>query len=246
MVHYGLVRFGTNRSGLYGTIGYQDKRQFGAMNPDLKLDPVDGDAGRPMAKRILAAAICLFMEKGYAGTSTLEIATRAKVSKRDLYAHFGSKEAMLVACIAGRSAQVGLTQDLPTPQSRKALVKILHIFAATMLREVTHPEVIAMHRLAIAEAKRSPEIAATLESAGRDATRLKLVDLLARAQAAGLIGKGDPDEMASEFLALLWRGLLLDILLGQATAPSPAEIERRATKAAKALLQLHPLAVGAG
>ncbi len=216
------------------------------MKPSLKPDPADGEALSPVAQRILDAAICLFMEKGYAGTSTLEIATRAKVSKRDIYAHFGNKRAMLVACIAGRSAQVGLTRDLPTPQSRNALVKTLHAFGTTMLREITHPEVIAMHRLAIAEAERSPEIAEVLESAGRDATRLKLVDLLSRAQTAGLIGKGDPDEMAGEFLALLWGRLMLGILFGQATAPGAAEIERRAVKATKALLQLHPPADGPG
>ena len=32
-----------------------------------------------MRKRILGAAFKLFVEKGYAGTSTLEVATRAKV-----------------------------------------------------------------------------------------------------------------------------------------------------------------------
>lgn len=214
------------------------------MKQGLDTDRAGGAALSPVAHRILDAAICLFMEKGYAGTSTLEIATRAKVSKRDIYAHFGNKRAMLVACIAGRSAQVGLTRDLPTPQSRNALGKILHAFGATMLREVTHPDVVAMHRLAIAEAERSPEIAEVLEAAGRDATRLKLVDLLARAQAAGLIGKGDPDEMAGEYLALLWGRLMLGILFGQTSAPGPAEIERRATKATKALLQLHPPAEG--
>jgi len=36
--------------------------------------------------RILEAAFAAFMEKGYATTSTLEIATRARVSKRELYA----------------------------------------------------------------------------------------------------------------------------------------------------------------
>jgi AcrR family transcriptional regulator len=36
-----------------------------------------------------------FTEDGYAGTSTLDIATRAKVSKRDLDANFASKHAAL-------------------------------------------------------------------------------------------------------------------------------------------------------
>ena len=36
--------------------------------------------------RILEAAFAAFMENGYAATTTLEIATRARVSKRELYA----------------------------------------------------------------------------------------------------------------------------------------------------------------
>jgi len=35
-----------------------------------------------------------FMELGYHQASTLKIATRAQVSKRELYAAFGNKQAM--------------------------------------------------------------------------------------------------------------------------------------------------------
>jgi AcrR family transcriptional regulator len=59
-------------------------------------DPVTDKATRA---RIIGAAFQAFMEKGYAGTSTLEIATRAKISKRDLYANFPNKQAILLACI---------------------------------------------------------------------------------------------------------------------------------------------------
>ena len=55
-----------------------------------------------MGARILRAAFKAFTENGYAGTSTLQIATRAKVSKRDLYAIFANKQAMLVSCIKTR------------------------------------------------------------------------------------------------------------------------------------------------
>src|SRR5215467_7649224 len=42
--------------------------------------------------RILTAAFEVFQERGYAATSTLEIATRARVSKRELYALVGNKQ----------------------------------------------------------------------------------------------------------------------------------------------------------
>jgi len=43
------------------------------------------------------------MRKGYAATSMLEIATRAHVSKRDIYALIGAKQEMLIACVSERA-----------------------------------------------------------------------------------------------------------------------------------------------
>jgi AcrR family transcriptional regulator len=197
-------------------------------------------------ERILGAAFKSFTEDGYAGTSTLEIARRAKVSKRDLYANFGSKHAVLVACITSRADRLRLPPDLPIPRSRQMLGSTLTRFATNLVREVSHPSVIATFRLAIAEATRSPEIAQALDVAGRDATRGALAELLASAQSSGLIGSGEPTEMATQYLGLLWEGLMVGLLLGVAATPEPAECERRATKATAAFMQLHPDATQEG
>jgi AcrR family transcriptional regulator len=191
-------------------------------------------------QRILGAAFKAFVEDGYAATSTLDIATRAKVSKRDLYANFGSKHAMLVACIKGRAERMRLPPDLPTPRSRQMLASTLTAFATNLVQETSHPAVIATFRLAIAEATRSPEIAEALDSAGRSAARRALADLLASAQSAGLLGRGEPVEMATQYLGLLWEGLMVGLLLGVATAPNPAAAELRAGKATAAFMQLYP------
>jgi AcrR family transcriptional regulator len=204
------------------------------------ITPIPAAAETPMRERILGAAFRAFTEDGYAATSTLDIATRAKVSKRDLYANFGSKLAVLVACIKTRADRMRLSPDLPTPRSRQMLAATLTAFATNWVREASHPSVIATFRLAIAEATRSPEIAQALDSAGRDATRRALADLLASAQSTGLIGPGEPTEMAMQYLGLLWEGLMVGLLLGVAATPEPAEAELRATKATAAFMQLHP------
>jgi AcrR family transcriptional regulator len=191
-----------------------------------------------MQERILGAAFKAFTEDGYADTSTLDIATRAKVSKRDLYANFGSKHEVLVACIKSRAERMRLPLDLPTPRSRQALASALTAFATNLVREGSHPSVIATFRLAVAEATRSPEIARAL-GAARDATSGTLADLLASVQGTGLIGPGEPAEMAAQYLGLVWEGLRVELLLGIATTPGPAEAERRATKATAAFMQLH-------
>ena len=186
---------------------------------------------------MIGAAFQAFMEKGYAGTSTLEIATRAKISKRDLYANFPNKRAILLACIASRAAQMRLPPDLPAPQSRDTLVSILTRFGATVVREVCQPEVIAMFRLAISEAERSLEVAETL-NASRSVNRDALAELLAGAQAAEILCDGDPRQMMERFSALLWGDLMVGRLKGLTAPPEPAEIDRRAHEAAEALLKL--------
>jgi AcrR family transcriptional regulator len=202
--------------------------------------PDQSSAEHPMQDRILGAAFKAFTEDGYAETSTLEIARRAKISKRDLYANFSSKHAVLVACIKSRAERMRLPPDLPTPRTRQTLASTLTSFASNLVREVSHPSVIATFRLAIAEAARSPEIAQALDVAGRDATRGALAELLASAQSTGLIGPGEPAEMAMQYLGLLWESLMVGLLLGVAATPEPAEAERRATKATAAFMQLHP------
>ncbi len=77
----------------------------------------------PLCDRIIGAAFGTFMAKGYAGTSMLEIATRAKISKRDLYAAFPSKQAVLLACITSRASRMRLPPDLPAPDGRDTLAK---------------------------------------------------------------------------------------------------------------------------
>ena len=143
--------------------------------------PDRSSGNSPMQERILGAAFKAFTEDGYAETSTLEIARRAKISKRDLYANFGSKHAVLVACIKSRANRMRLPPDLPTPQDRQMLASTLTRFATKLVREVTDPAVIATFRLAIAEATRSPEIAQALDINGREATRQALAELLSNA-----------------------------------------------------------------
>jgi AcrR family transcriptional regulator len=202
--------------------------------------PDQSSAEHPMRDRILGAAFQAFTEDGYAETSTLEIARRARISKRDLYANFGSKHAVLVACIKSRAERMQLPPDLPIPQTRQMLASTLSTFAAKLVLEVSHPSVMATFRLAIAEATRSPEIAQALDAAGRNAARDALAELLGDAQSTGLIGRGEPSDMAWQYLGLLWEGLIVGLLLGVAAAPDEAEAERRATKATAAFMHLHP------
>ena len=95
-----------------------------------------------------------------------------------------------------------------------------------------------MFRLAIGEAERSPDVAGTL-NASRSVNRNALAGLLAQAQAAGILGHGDPQQMMEQFFALLWGDLMVSRLLGVVASPNPAEIDRRAHAATEAFLKLY-------
>jgi AcrR family transcriptional regulator len=190
-------------------------------------------------KRILDAAFRAFRRSGYAVASTLEIATRARVSKRELYALVGNKQEMLIACISERAKRFNVPADLPVLRDREILERVLASFGAKLVHEISDPTVIAVFRLAIGEAVQAPEVARALNAIGREASRAALRKIMAEAQASGLL-RGRPAELASQFAGLLWRDLLVSLLLGVAERPNPREIAGRARDAAAAFLQLHP------
>ena len=196
----------------------------------------------PPRERVLKAAFALFRERGFAGTSTLEIATRAKVSKRDLYALFDDKQAMLTACITERARRMRQPVDLAAsiPQSRADVVATLVALGISILRGISDPNVLAVYRLAIAEADRAPEVARALDAGGREANWRAIAEWFAKVQAQGLIGAGDPAAITARFVPMLWGDVQIRLLMQVREAPTSAEIEARARAAADALLALYP------
>jgi AcrR family transcriptional regulator len=199
-----------------------------------------GGGEAKVRERILEAAFRAFRNSGYAATSTLEIATRARVSKRELYELVGNKQDMLIACISERAKRLDVPADPPVLRNRETLEQVLTSFGTKFVQEVSDPAVIAVFRLAIAEAVQAPEVARALNSIGREASRVALRKIMAEAQASRLL-MGGPSELAEQFGGLLWRDLLVSLLLGVAERPTSREIARRACDAAAAFLQLHPL-----
>jgi AcrR family transcriptional regulator len=197
------------------------------------------DTGGSLRDRILHAAFSLFMERGYSGTSTLAIATRTRVSKRDIYALFVDKRAILAVGIAERVQRMLTPLELPPARSRKALVRTLRVHGAAVLRGLSDPAVTAVYRLAIAEGGRSREVAQALDTGGRQPNQEALTELLARARASGLLRGGDSADMAGQFYGLLLGNLQVRLLLRVADPPGEAEIEARAGAAADALLALY-------
>jgi AcrR family transcriptional regulator len=190
-------------------------------------------------RRILDAAFAAFMKNGYEKTSTREIATQARVSKRALYELFGGKQEMLAATISERAKRLQVPADLSVPRDRQTLARVLLSFGAQLLREITDPNVVGVFRLAIAEAASAPEIAWALESIGRETSRTAIREVMTRAHSTGLLG-GRAAEMAEHFAGLLWGTLQVSLLLRVVDRPTDEEIARRAQAAVEAFLKIYP------
>lgn len=194
-------------------------------------------------ERVLRAGFEAFREHGFDGASTLEIATRAKVSKRELYALFNDKQSIVVECIKWRTQQMQLPLALPRPASRQALAATLAKFGTIVVSGVCDPGVLTAFRFAIAEAQRMPEIAQALNERGREPNRRLFIDLVRAAQEDGLLLPAPPAEISDVFFSLLWGDLLLRLLMGIARPPAKAEIEQRAKHAAERIMATY---AGAG
>jgi AcrR family transcriptional regulator len=229
---------------MIGTVSYRKQVKMSEIKKPKRHSPLSRGQSKQIAsairERVLKAASTLFRENGFSSTSMLEIATRARVSKRDLCALFNNKHAVLAACISERAEQMRRPLDTtaPEPQTQDALATLLVEFGVSILKTVCQPEVLTVYRLAIAESDRAPGIARTLDSRGREANQKALAELVGKAQARGLVRAGDPGALAARYAAVLWGDLMIRLLMRVREAPNEREIEVRARAATETLMAL--------
>ncbi len=167
----------------------------------------------------------------------LDIVNRARISKRDLYALFRNKHAVLAACISERTERMRRPLDttIPVPQTREALTTLLVEFGVSALQTMCHPDALTVFRLAIAESDRAPEVARTLDSSGREANLRALTELIRNAQAHRLIVGDDPAVLVARYFAVLAGDLLIRLLMRVRAVPTEREIVTRARAATEAV-----------
>lgn len=189
-------------------------------------------------EEILAAARALLAERGYQGTSMLDVARRASASKETLYSWFGDKRGLFEAVIRhnARSVQAVLADHLETDADIRTA---LEEFGRALLALLTGDSAVAINRAAISEALSEPSLAQTLASAGREATMPAFVALLERHRRRGALAFDDPSRASGDFLGLLIGELQVRRLLGLAPVPDEAAIAARAARAADAFLRLY-------
>ena len=167
-------------------------------------------SGRPTASEAAAldrdvreAALARFLEHGYDGTSMATVARAAGTTKASLYARWPTKEALFAAVLAWAVARPDWPFPEPPPPDTEDLATALHSIAAAACRRATDPAMVALSRIAIAEADRVPDLARRAQGNSTWARRETVVALLERHAATGEIVADDPGLLAEHFVAMV-------------------------------------------
>jgi AcrR family transcriptional regulator len=179
-------------------------------------------------ERILDAAGQVFLARGFEGASIDEIAEVARAGKPTIYARFPGKEALFAAVVErlvrrntnldGISCAGGSTEDR------------LEALAAVILSRVLTPETIGLIRVAVAEARRFPDLATSVSRMGRERPAEAVTHVFAEFAASDDLRATpafSPDrlpETARQFLDLVVLPMLVKALFGEDLAALRAEI----------------------
>ncbi len=174
---------------------------------------------------LLAAALHVFAERGYAATRLDEVARRAGVTKGTLYLYFANKEELFKAVV--RQALVSrLDQAAITMQHSQVShwAQLAH-FLTEITRRVLMSELSAIPKLVIAEAGNFPDLARFYFEEVIQQGRGLIQGFLQRGMACGEFRTVDSD--------YVWRVVLAPMLLGilwkhtfQAFEPDGLDFER--------------------
>ncbi len=158
------------------------------------------DTSRKRAS-ILDAALQAFQEEGFDNTSMDRIADRAGASKRTVYNHFTSKDALFKAVVDRFMGEFSSAVKQIPYDPEKSLEEQLSLFAETKMQLVEDPAWMGLLRVGLGVLVRDPELAReSLAQAG--AGEDHLADWLRTATADGRLHVENPDLAAQAFWAM--------------------------------------------
>jgi TetR/AcrR family transcriptional regulator of autoinduction and epiphytic fitness len=173
---------------------------------------------------ILAAALREFEANGFRETSMDRVAASAQVSKRTVYNHFSSKQALFDAIAVRLVEHARHGSDLPYDPAAAVGAQLGRI-AAQVLDLFTSPAFASLARVTLVELIRSPELGRQTHELFRR-SQTGLAHWLEAAEADGRLSVGDPVWAADQFLGLIKSFALWPQLLGGQPPPDAATRDR--------------------
>lgn len=189
---------------------------------------------------VVAAARTLFLRDGYAGTTMEGIAALAGLTKRTLYNNHGDKDALFTAVVADIVAYADgfvrqLRAEFETLPGTAELAPGLEDLGRRLALGIVRPDVIALRRLLIGEARGFPDLAADYFDRAPGQVMETLAARFAALHRAGLLSVADPARAAAQF-AYLVAGEPLDRAILTGDVPPAAELVAGAEDGVKTFL----------
>jgi len=154
------------------------------------------------------AARTLFLRKGYVGTTMAEIAQLAGLTKRTLYNNYADKDALFTQMVGDVIAFAdafarGLRNEFTVGITAANLRSVLEDLARRMALAIMRPEVIALRRLLIGEARAFPVLAAEYFERAPGQVMAALASGFAHLSAIGLLRMTNAPRAAAQFAYLV-------------------------------------------
>ena len=184
--------------------------------------------------RLVAAAEDVFLAAGYADATMDQVAERAGMSKKTLYQHFATKEALFAAVIAERTDT--LIAEIKSDDGERSPQEVLETFMGRVAHFCLAPRQVAMQRLVVAEAMRSPEVARAFLAAGEGRARRALTRWLPLQRSLGAVSAKDADQAGGMLFGMIIGDMCDKLLFGISRPPSKREIDRRVKRAVNIFL----------
>jgi AcrR family transcriptional regulator len=137
--------------------------------------------------RILTAARKVFVERGFEGASIDEIAEVARSGKPTIYARFGDKRALFTEVVT-RDVVSRITEFKTEVPTGATIEERFTSAAITLLHWGIDSDRIGLMRLAVAEARRFPDLAAKVSRTARELSTELGVRLLGELTQSGELG----------------------------------------------------------
>ena len=191
---------------------------------------------RPDKRRaILDAAALIFMRDGFGLAGIDDIVAESGVSKRTLYAHFPSKEALFGAIIeewCDRILAPLQEADIGQRDPRETLIAVGRL----LLDVILSPEGISLYRVVVAEAPRFPNLGRIFYDSGHEPGAELLSGYIRRKIEEGVFRAVDSRKAAEGFYQLVIGFIHDRMLLGMDVEADPEEIEAQLAFAADTFL----------
>jgi AcrR family transcriptional regulator len=209
-------------------------------NGDPKAAPEDGADER--LDRIIAAGLEVFSELSFRSATTQEIARRARVSKRDLYANFPCKQDLLIGVIqmvlqqddAHIAAAIELTRETASLQER------LEVIGLALMNEVLSAAMGFLARLVPSESIGQPVVGSIYFENGHVRRSRVVEGVLSNHLSDAGVPSTETNQAAQHYLALVTHLPYMSALAGLRDMWDTTSTRAHVQSAVKRFLRAYP------